>query len=833
MFLFTYQASRLSDVDKPLGYFRANGWRASLALAICFALAGLVSEQTVAARATFGMLNAFTNTRGKVRFDWFDARRGLGDMSVLVLLFLTAFLIWALAWVGAPLWLWTLAIVSCGYAMLLVAEASTAWWFVAAFGLGFLVFLNITAARTRLLTSAMFRLFQKLAPPLSSSQRANLKVGDLWWEGELYRGRPDWNKLLTFQRTRLTDAERELLADAVPALCEAIVQGDDAGWEKAKVLGFMGLGVSRQYSGLGLSFAAQTRVVSKIATAAPTFAHDLSRLQRVPEWIAEHGSMEQKQRWLPQIVTGEIIISSAIPAKLGWQSEGCSAKAVVRPVGADGALTLRLDFPIHHVRLAERCSMIAVPVDVSDPDGLLPADTRQGTAVVLLSRDATGLDISIEQNTVSGANLVVAIDAVIGGESMIGISSSLRFEEAVRNRGVSSASLTSAVGKRGYLVAGAYARVASGGGQELAETEAAQASLASVAVTAYRLEAYRSLIGSANDVSTPVLMSSVIKLLSAADALTHLAAVTAILPRGMPLMGKHNKQLNGLLRADDSLSRLAYGDLFSQLAFRAHPFLLPSIDAMRDGNLKAFDKLLAGYSGYAINRSVRAFSLAITGGWLVASPLSGPVSRRMKQLTRMSAALASVSDISIVLLGARLRSHRRQTARLGAILCQLTSASAVVKYWYEQGQPKLDEPFVLWSLDQSLWEIQQAFDGYFDNHPSGFSARVMRRIVFPLGASYKQPSDQLERKIARQLGQPNSLRSRFADGVSMSGQSEQFGLLQEAFLAAADCSALLADFDADGDFDQQLSELISSTPAGDDSLGLLKRFDGLRKRIIN
>lgn len=757
-------------------------------------------------------------------------------MSLMALLIFTVFVLWVLAWAGAPLWLWTVFIFGSSYGFLQITSASAGWWFFAASFLGFLLFLNITGARTRLLTSAMFRLFKRLVPTLPANERANLRFGDLWWEGELFRGRPDWNKLLTFQRTRLTGKERELLASAVPQLCVAAAESDDAAWEKAKELGFLGLGVSKQYSGLGLSFAAQTRVISKIASAAPTFAHDLSRLQRVPEWISEHGTVEQKHEWLPKFVDGEVIISSAIPAKLGWQSEGCTAKAVVRPADDNGKLTLRLDFPTHHVRLAGRCSMIAVPVEVRDPDKLLTGEKTHGTAVVVLPSDTKGVSIAVGQNTVEGANVVVDVGSIIGGEEMIGQSSALRFEEAVRNRGVSSASLTSAIGKRGYLVTSAYAKVAAGSGKALADTEAAQASLAAVAVSAYRLEAYRALIGSATDVSAPVLISSVIKLLSAKEAQAHLAAATSILPRGMPLMGKHNKQLNALLRADDSLSRLAYSDLFRQLAFRAHPFLLPSMDAMSEDNLPVFDRLLAGYSGYAINRTVRAFTMAITGGWLAGSPLKGPAARRMRQLTRMSAALASVSDISIVLLGAEMRVNRRQTARLGEVLCQLTSASAVIKYWYEQGQPKIDEPFVLLCLDQSLWNIQLAFDGYFDNHPSGFASRVMRRIVFPVGPSYQQPSDAVESLVAEQFSNPNALRARFLDEVSSDGQPIQFGLLEQAYAAATDCSSLMADFDPNGDFDRQLAALIAELLAekGDnqESLELLQRFDSLRRQIM-
>ena len=297
-------------------------------------------------------------------------------------------------------------------------------------------------------------------------------------------------------------------------------------------------------------------------------------------------------------------------------------------------------------------------------------------------------------------------------------------------------------------------------------------------------------------------------------------------------MGKHNKQLNALLRADYSLSRLAYGDLFAQLAFRAHPYLLPSMDALEKNNLPLFDKLLASYSGYALNRVVRAFSLAITRGWLAGRPLKGPVAKRMRQLTRMSAALASVSDISIVLLGAELRTSRRQTARLGEVLCHLTSASAVIKYWYEQGQPKLDEAYVLWSVEQSLWEIKNAFHSYFDNYPNRFTARVMRRIVFPVGAGYRRPSDEIEAKIALAFSQPNALRNRFADGVSLAGQSAQFTVLEEAYLAGVDCGALLDEFDPDGDFERQLAELILSKSLDSDSAALLAKFDELRKQIM-
>src|SRR5687767_1941433 len=99
---------------------------------------------------------------------------------------------WALAFVGAPLFVWTLAI---GGAL------------AAAYGLGALgttglavalgvfaplaLVLNVQPVRRAVFTRFLFGAFKRVLPEMSSTEREALEAGDVWWEAEMFRGRPE------------------------------------------------------------------------------------------------------------------------------------------------------------------------------------------------------------------------------------------------------------------------------------------------------------------------------------------------------------------------------------------------------------------------------------------------------------------------------------------------------------------------------------------------------------------------------------------------------------------------------------------------------------------
>ena len=47
---------------------------------------------------------------------------------------------------------------------------------------------------------------------MSDTEREAMEAGDVWWDGELFSGRPDWQKLLDVPEPKLT-AEEQAFVD--------------------------------------------------------------------------------------------------------------------------------------------------------------------------------------------------------------------------------------------------------------------------------------------------------------------------------------------------------------------------------------------------------------------------------------------------------------------------------------------------------------------------------------------------------------------------------------------------------------------------------------------
>ena len=82
------------------------------------------------------------------------------------------------------------------------------------------VLLAILAARAvaapqRSSATALLAAFRKVMPPMSQTEREALEAGTVWWDGELFSGRPDWRKLLALPAPALTADEQRFLDEEV------------------------------------------------------------------------------------------------------------------------------------------------------------------------------------------------------------------------------------------------------------------------------------------------------------------------------------------------------------------------------------------------------------------------------------------------------------------------------------------------------------------------------------------------------------------------------------------------------------------------------------------
>ncbi len=74
--------------------------------------------------------------------------------------------------------------------------------------------------RRALLTGPIFAIYKKLLPAMSQTEKEALEAGTVWWEGELFSGRPDWKKLLDYPQPKLSAAEQSFIDNE----CEATLR---------------------------------------------------------------------------------------------------------------------------------------------------------------------------------------------------------------------------------------------------------------------------------------------------------------------------------------------------------------------------------------------------------------------------------------------------------------------------------------------------------------------------------------------------------------------------------------------------------------------------------
>ncbi|HET6655581.1 MAG TPA: acyl-CoA dehydrogenase family protein, partial [Gammaproteobacteria bacterium] len=165
--------------------------------------------------------------------------------------------------------------------------------------------LNSEELRRRWLTEPLFDLFRKVMPEVSETERAALESGSVWWDGELFSGRPDWDRLLSTPAPAVSPEEQAFIDGPTEELCAMLDEwkithelGDlpPEVWAFIKARGFFSMIISKDYGGLDFSAVAVSQVLTKIATRSPTAASIVSVPNSLgpAELLLRYGTEEQK-----------------------------------------------------------------------------------------------------------------------------------------------------------------------------------------------------------------------------------------------------------------------------------------------------------------------------------------------------------------------------------------------------------------------------------------------------------------------------------------------------------------------------------------------------------
>ena len=85
--------------------------------------------------------------------------------------------------------------------------------------LGALVTLNIVPLRRSKISRPLLDIYRKMVPKMSSTEKEALEAGNVWWDGELFSGMPNWDVLMSMPSPKLSTEEQAFLDGPCNELC--------------------------------------------------------------------------------------------------------------------------------------------------------------------------------------------------------------------------------------------------------------------------------------------------------------------------------------------------------------------------------------------------------------------------------------------------------------------------------------------------------------------------------------------------------------------------------------------------------------------------------------
>ncbi|WP_375055033.1 acyl-CoA dehydrogenase [Zobellella sp. DQSA1] len=730
--------------------------------------------------------------------------------------------------------------------------------------------------RKKWISGPAFATFKKILPPLSATEREAMEAGSVWWDGELFRGKPDWSKLAAYGPSRLTEEEQQFLDNQVETLLAMLddhhIVNDERElpepvWDYIKREGFFSLIIPKSYGGRDFSAYANSTIVAKIASRSISAAVTVMVPNSLGpgELLMHYGTQEQKDRWLPGLARGTEVPCFALTGPEAGSDAGAIPDSGVVCKGeynGEEMLGIRLNWDKRYITLAPRATVLGLAFKLYDPDGLMGDNKDIGITCALIPTSHKGVEIgdrhfpmglAFLNGTTRGKDVFIPLDWIIGGPDYAGRGWRMLVECLSAGRGISLPALGTASGHLAVRTTSAYSYVRKQFGLSIGKFEGVQEALARIGGMTYQLEATRRLTTRALDLNeSPAIVTAISKYHMTEMARTAMDDAMDVHAGKAIQMGPKNYLAHNYMGIPVAITVEGANILtrnlmiFGQGATRCHPFVLKELEAAANPDEKAgldqFDQLLFQHIGFAAGNVFGAFWQGLTGGRFNGAPVSGETGRYYKQLARMSKALALCADMSMLIMGGDLKRKEMISARLGDVLSHLYLASATLKFYEDNGRCADELPFVHYALSRNLHLIGEALDGFFQNFPNRPVAVALKVLIFPLGNRYRKPLDKHAQAICKLLMTPGGVRDRLTQLCYVPKENEPgLGEVEAAFLAMVSIQGIekkLLEAQKAGrlprklPFEQMLEQARAQDIISDTEVQRLVKAEELRRRAI-
>lgn len=637
-------------------------------------------------------------------------------------------------------------------------------------------------------------------PKLSPTEQEALNSGSVDWDGELFSGKPEWNKLLDAAPAHLTSEEQAFLDGPVEDLCKMLDDWQithehydlpDKVWKFIRDKGFFGLVIPKEDGGLGFSNTAHSEIVMKISTRSVSAAVTVMVPNSLGpgELLMHYGTDDQKHHYLPRLAKGKEIPCFALTSPVAGSDAGAIPdKGIVCKGEWNGkeVLGLKVTWNKRYITLAPVATLIGLAIKVYDPEHLIGDQDDIGVTCVMVPRDTDGVNAGarhLPMNTVFmngptwGTEVFIPMEQVIGGQDMLGKGWKMLLECLSIGRSISLPALGTGAGKLASLATGSYAYTREQFGRTISQFEGVQEALEPIAGYTYMMDAARLLTAGMLDRGVrPSVPSAVLKYRNtdlmrevinhAMDVVAGRGVITG--PRNFLARAYQAVPIGITVEGANILTRSLM--IFGQGAIRCHPFIVEEIEAAgmedEDKAAKQFDGIFYRHLAHTTRNALRAFVLGLSKGWLETAPRQGDIQKYYRQLGRFSAAFALMTDVTLLTVGGGLKARQRLSGRMADCLVQLYYATAVIKQWHEEGYPDDQRDLVEWCLQTCLHDLQDSMRDAIINFPVPALRWPLRLLVFPLGATgLNGPDDKLGAKVAATIVNDTPVRQRISRGT--------------------------------------------------------------------
>jgi acyl-CoA dehydrogenase len=715
----------------------------------------------------------------------------------------------------------------CGMPLIVWAIALTV--ILAGFGaplpvlIGFVVIMLIflvTPLRRLLVSSAVMKILAPIMPKISNTERVALEAGVTWIEKDLFSGKPDFSQIMQEPYPKLTAEEKAFMDGPVEELCAMIdawelwksKELEEKIWQHMKKHKFLGMIIPKEYNGLGFSALAHSEVVMKLASKSVSACITVMVPNSLGpgELLIHYGTDEQKKHYLPRLAIGEEIPCFGLTEPGAGSDAGSIVASGELFKGDDGKLYMKLNWNKRWITLAAISTIVGLAFRLRDPKNLLGKGEDLGitcalipakTPGVVLGRRHDPLGVPFYNCPTQGKDVVISVDAIVGGLTGVGIGWNMLMECLAAGRGISLPAQAVGGAKMITRVTSAHSVIRQQFGISIGKFEGVEEALARIAGMTYGLEAMRKFtLGALDKGIKPPVITAMAKYYSTEIARQLINDGMDVMGGAGISMGPRNMlseiyiatPIGITVEGANILTRTLI--IFGQGALRAHPYAFAEVNAIEKKDLAAFDEAFWGHVGHITRNTFRSIVLSLTRGYVASTP-GGPLAAYYRRLTWASASFSIMADVAMGTLGGDLKFREKITGRFADILAYMYLGTATLRKFEDEGRRTEDLAYARFVLKRCLSEIQKAFDGLFDNMYA-VEVKGGKKIMFGvlkfvfkdifgawsrINSIGSQASDHLQHAVVKGILKDGEIRDRLTEGIYLpTDRKEQIGRLDYA-----------------------------------------------------